>query len=314
MGWDHNWANAWKRDEVQLLKLQNLGMTSADEPKLMAMRDYIIKLATNASRLACLIVCNGFSLMSCSFASRPRTEPELERNLRTMGDVELQKLSVVPQTVFLKSKSSASDLTPRTSRMTSYSRRPFDVPGRFGTPRMSRASSVDRGATNPTLEDLKRRLTAINGSSSSLNVTAAARERSAVQSPSLPPSATQPATPTIPTQPPGHDRPGSPTDSVISTTNSSAVRTVHRLHVGSTDGQKAAPAVGSSNANAVGLLEASSRMRADGSPERSGRSSPNSTAGTARGVNRLRISSMVPISTYGTFVLVPCSRGFSPGL
>ncbi|KAG1737490.1 uncharacterized protein EDB91DRAFT_1140136 [Suillus paluster] len=269
--------------KVQLLKLQNLGMTPADEMKLTAMRDYVLKLANNAS----------------SFASRPRTEPELEKNLRSMGDVELQKLSVVPQTVFLKSKSSTSDMTvtPRPSRLTSYSRR-LDFQGRLGTPRMSRASSVDHGATNPALEDLKRRLAAINGSSSSLNLTAAARERQAVQSPSLPPSTSQPATLALPAQPPGHDRPSSPTDSVVSATNSSTVRTTHRLHVGSTDGQKAAPAVGSSNTNAVGLLEAPSKMRPEGSPERSGRSSPISLAGTARGVNRPRISSMLPISTY----------------
>ncbi|OAX43719.1 ARM repeat-containing protein [Rhizopogon vinicolor AM-OR11-026] len=274
--------NKSEEDEVQLLKLQNLGMTPADETKLTAMRDYILKLANNAS----------------SFASRPRTELELEKNLRTMGDVELQKLSVVPQTVFLKSKFSTSDLTPRPSRLSSYSRRPFDVPGRFGTPRMSRASSVDRGATNPTLEDLKRRLAAINSSSSSLNLTAAARERQAVQSPSILPSTTQPATLAPPAQPLVHDRPSSPTDSVVSTTNSSTLRTVHRLQIGSTDGQKAAPAIGSSNANAVGLLEAPSKMRSEGSPERSGRSSPISMAGTAKGVNRPRMSSMIPISTY----------------
>lgn len=268
--------------------------------KLMAMRDYILKLANNASRLVCLILFSGFlvyDLCHRSFASRPRTELELEKNLRTMGDVELQKLSVVPQTVFLKSKSSTSDLTPRSSRLQSYSRRPFDIPGR--TPRMSRASSVDHGATSPALEDLKRRLVAINGSSSSLNLTTTARERQAVPLPApVPPSTTQPATLALPAQSPGHDRPSSPTDSVVSATNSSTLRTVHKLQVGSTDSQKAAPAVGSSNTNAVGLLEAPSKMRSEGSPERSGRSSPNSMAGTARG-NRPR-TSMFPISTYGT--------------
>jgi len=290
-----------KRDEVQLTKLQNLGMTSADEVKLTAMRDYILKLANNASRLVFLLLSSGFFDRTCgSFASRPRTEPEFERNLHSMGDVELQKLSVVPQTVFLKSKSSACDLTPRPSRLTSYSRRPGDLPGRLGTPHMSRASSVDHGATNPALEDLKRRLAAINGSSSSLNLTTTARERQTVQSPSLPPSNSQPATLALPVQPAGHDRPSSPTDSVVSTTNSSTIRTAHRLHVGSTDGQKAAPAVGSSNTNAVGLLEAPSKIHAEGSPERSGRSSPISLAGTARGVTRPRMASMVPISTYGT--------------
>lgn len=227
-----------------------------------------------------------------------------------MGDVELQKLSVVPQTVFLKSKSSTSDSTPRTSRLPSYSRRPFDVPRRFGTPRMSRASSVDHGATNSALEDLKRRLTAINSSSSSLNLAAAARERQAVQSPSIPPSNTQPATLALPAHAPIHDRPSSPTESVVSTTNSSTLRTVHRLQIGSTDGQKAAPAIGSSNANAVGLLEAPSKMRQEGSPERSGRSSPMSMTGTAKGINRPRMTSMFPISTYGTSkaIIVPPSH------
>jgi len=245
-----------------------------------------------------------------SFPSRPRTEPELEKNLRTVGDVELQKLSVVPQTVFLKSKSSTSDSTPRTSRLPSYSRRPFDVPRHFGTPRMSRASSVDHGATNSALEDLKRRLATINGSSSSLNLAAAARERQAVQSPSIPPSNTQPATLALPAHTPIHDRPSSPTDSVVSTTNSSTLRTVHRLHIGSTDGQKAAPAIGSSNANAVGLLEAPSKMRQEGSPERSGRSSPMSMTGTAKGINRPRMTSMFPISTYGASkaIIVPPSH------
>ncbi|KAG1795617.1 uncharacterized protein HD556DRAFT_1471709 [Suillus plorans] len=257
--------NKSEEDEVQLLKLQNLGMTSADEAKLTAMRDYILKLANNAS----------------SFASRPKTEPEFERNICSMGDIELQKLSVVPQTVFLKSKPSMSDLIPRPSRLASYSRRPGDLPGRFSTPHMSRASSVDRGATNPALEDLKPRLAAMSGSSSSLNLTATARERQAVQSPSLPPSNPQPATLALRAQPAGHDRPSSPTDSVVSNTNSSTIRTAHRLHVGSTDGQKAAPA-----------------MRAEGSPEQPGRSSPISLAGIARGVIRPRIASMLPISTY----------------
>lgn len=38
------------RDEAQWSKLQNLGMTVADEAKFVAMRDYILKLANNASR------------------------------------------------------------------------------------------------------------------------------------------------------------------------------------------------------------------------------------------------------------------------
>ena len=45
-------ANFFKknRDEAQLTKLQNLGMTSNDEAKLLAIRDYILKLANAMSR------------------------------------------------------------------------------------------------------------------------------------------------------------------------------------------------------------------------------------------------------------------------
>lgn len=39
-----------RRDEAQLMKLQQLGMTTVDESKLMAMRDFISKLARNIAR------------------------------------------------------------------------------------------------------------------------------------------------------------------------------------------------------------------------------------------------------------------------
>lgn len=221
-----------------------------------------------------------YSSERLSFSSRIRLEPDYDKIVRTTGDVELQKLSVVPQTVFLKSRS--------TDRSRS-SRRSSDMLAQFGTPRMSRAASADH---TPALDELRRRLAAINSSGSSLNLTAAARERAAVaQSPSLPGPGLAP--------PPAHDRPSSPTDSVVSTTNSSVLRVPHRLQVGSTDGQKAAPAVGSSNTNAVGVLEAPSRMRSDASPERSGRSSPTSTAAGTRQTVRSRATSLQPISTYG---------------
>ncbi|KAH7928336.1 ARM repeat-containing protein [Leucogyrophana mollusca] len=272
--------NKSEEDEAQLLRLQNLGMTPADEAKLLAMREYILKLANTTS----------------SFTSRLRSEPEPEKNLRTTGDVEMQKLAVVPQTVFLKSRNSASEPTPRSSRITSFSRRSADVPGRTSTPRMSRASSTDHGNGAP-FDDLRRRLATIGASSSSLNLASAARDRHVPHSPALP-ATSQPSTLAVLDQSQVHDRPSSPTDSVVSTTNSSTLRTTHRLQVGSTDGQKAAPAVGSSNTNAVGLLEAPTKMRSDGSPERSGRSSPVSVAGTARGLHRPRVPSLLPISTY----------------
>jgi phosphoinositide-3-kinase regulatory subunit 4 len=101
-----------------------------------------------------------------------------------------------------------------------------------------------------------------------------------------------------------HQRPGSPTESILSTAGSAVLRTTARgLHMGSFD-QKAAPAVGSSKTNVTGLLEPASKMRSEGSPERSGRSSPTSVSGggTLRGVPppRPRALSLLPISSYGT--------------
>ena len=223
-----------------------------------------------------------------SFASRIRLEPDYEKIIRTTGDVELQKLSVVPQTVFLKSRS--------TTDFARSSRRSSDILARLGTPRLSRATSIDHAPNSPAFDELRRRLATINSSASSLNLTAAARH-AAAQSPSLPGAATTSML-APPNPPPPHDRPSSPTDSVVSTTNS-ALRVPHRLQVGSTDGQKAAPAVGSSNTNAVGVLEAPSRIRSECSPERSGRSSPTSTVAVTRQHVRSRVTSLQPISTYG---------------
>jgi phosphoinositide-3-kinase, regulatory subunit 4 len=203
---------------------------------------------------------------------------------------------VVPQTVFLKSR--ASDLTSRASRTLRKSTN--DTSSRtttLGTPRTSRASSVDHGLGGAPFEDLRRRLATINASASSLTLGPAARDHRhsvSLQQPSSRHSGLDATG-----LPSTSDRPGSPTESVVSNTNSSSLRPLHRLHVGSTDGQKAAAAVGSSKTNATGLLEAPTKIRSDGSPERSGRSSPHSMTGTIRGVQRQRVPSLLPISTYG---------------
>jgi phosphoinositide-3-kinase regulatory subunit 4 len=163
---------------------------------------------------------------------------------------------------------------------------------------MSRASSVDHGPGGAPFEDLRRRLATINASASSLSLGSAARDHR----PSVPQMQSS-SSPAVSHGAAGlpltSDRPGSPADSVVSNTNSSSLHLIHRLHVGSTDGQKAVAAVGSSKTNATGLLEAPSKIRSDGSPERSGRSSPLSMAGTVRGVHRHRVPSSLPISTYG---------------
>ncbi|EIW79923.1 WD40 repeat-like protein [Coniophora puteana RWD-64-598 SS2] len=278
--------NKTEEDEAHLNRLQNLGMAPADEGKLFALRDYILKLANNTA----------------SFAARSRTEAEKDATLKTTGDVEMQKLGVQPQTVFLRAAARAGSSTSGIADLA------------------SRASSLDRGsvvgavvgAGGAPFEDLRRRLATINGSQASVALSSpggGARERAAglgLGLSLLPPpqpsssagSSPAPAPPAVLSP----ARPGSPTESIVSATNSLVVRTghQHRLHVGSTDGQKAAPAVGASHASAIGVLEASSRMRAGEDGMSSGRTSPVSTAGTigSSGGLRPRVPSLLPISTY----------------
>lgn len=163
-----------------------------------------------------------------------------------------------------------------------------------GTPRVSRAPSIDHGPSGAPFEDLRRRLATINASGSSSSLASAARPISQIPSSPLDTSSVG--------LPPTLERPGSPSESVMSNTNSSSFRPIHRLQVGSTDGQKAVAAIGSSRANAIGLLEAPSKIHSDGSPERSGRSSPHSLTSTIRGIHRHRVPSLVPISTYGKLI------------
>ena len=135
---------------------------------------------------------------------------------------------------------------------------------RFSSDRysLSRIPSHDQAGGNAPFEDLRRRLAAINGSNTSLN-SAGARDRPMLQKfptavPELPPS--------VPL------RPSSPTESVVSTSNS--VSLMPRFSIGSADGAKAAPAVGSVRTNAVGLLEAPGRLHADSERDASGINSP----------------------------------------
>ncbi|KAJ7253059.1 hypothetical protein B0H12DRAFT_1117273 [Mycena haematopus] len=259
-------------DEAHLSKLQQLGMTSTEETKLLAMRDYILKLANAIS----------------SFASRLSFEQEADKNLKSIGDIELPKLGVTPQTVFLKSrasdfKASRSSRPRRSSALATPLLSP-GLPGRMG----------DDHSGAP-FEDLRRRLATINGSSSSVHLSHTP--------PREPRSALSPIAPTLSLPPVGGisspiERPVSPTDSVVSTANSTTFRPLSRMQFGGADGQKAAPAIGSSKTNAVGHLDARSKLRSDGSPERSGRSSPMSMSTTIRGPLRHRVPSLLPISTY----------------
>lgn len=215
--------------------------------------------------------------------------------MKTTTHVELQKLKVVPETVFLKTRT--NELTSRTPRLLltpRHSTLEHPRSPRTDPSRLSRPSSIDYGFSGAPFEDLRRRLTAINSSGVSLPSSLPHRPSSvSVSSPS------QPTGPTLDDLPEVSDRPGSPTDSVLSGLNPPFNRAMHRLHVGSSDGQKAAPAIGSSKANAIGHLEATSKMLHEGSSEHSGRTSPVSAAGTVLGQNWRRPASLAPISTYG---------------
>ena len=233
-------------------------------------------------------------LISCSYSLRQRVDEDSDM-LKTTAHVELQKLKVVPQTVFLKTRT--ADLTSRTPRLLPTSRHhtPFEHPRspRTDTSRLSRPSSIEYGFSGAPFEDLRRRLTAINGSGVSLPSSLPHRSSSvSVSSP-------QQLGPTLDDLPEVSDRPGSPADSTLSTPNPPLNLAMHRLHVGSGDGQKAAPAIGSSRANAIGHLEATSKMLHEGSSEHSGRTSPVSNTGTVLGQHWRRPASLAPISTYG---------------
>ncbi len=223
--------------------------------------------------------------------------------MKTIATVELRKLDVVPQTVFLKSR--GVDGSPGGLRsLPSKKSTPLMSP--VSNPSLHRISSAEFGSPGAPFEDLRRRLATINGSASSLSVAQSPREPRAILSPLIPPSSsstTSMAGPLAMTPTTG-DRPGSPTESVVSTANSSNFRPPSRLHVGSMDGQKAAPAVASFKTNVAGLLDSHTKMRSDGSPERSGRSSPVSMSATIRSpqaVHSHHTPNMLKVSSYGQF-------------
>jgi len=292
-------ASSYYRDEIYLTKLQQLGMTSVDENKLLAMREYILKLANATSRyFFSSSAPEPKSSKIHSFTSRLNYEPDTGKSLKVSGDVELQKLGVVPQTVFLKSRN--SDITAHSSRVLSFRRSTYNSSSSrtpIQSPRLLRGSSVDRNSTGAPFEDLRRRLQTINASSSSLSLANTSREHRISASGRGTSSSSLAA---LAEPSPIPERPLSPTESVVSTTNSVSLRPTNRLQIG-TDGTKAAPAVGSSKTNATGVLEAHSKIRSEGSPERSGRSSPMSMSTTLR-AHRPRVPSMLPISTYGMSV------------
>jgi phosphoinositide-3-kinase regulatory subunit 4 len=225
-----------------------------------------------------------------SFPSRLRSEADAE-SLKTTGDVELQKLKVMPQTVFLKSR-----MESRSPRAVLPHRRISDIAGAGlpSSPRLSsRRNSVDAGSCAP-FEDLRRRLATINGTTNTLSAAPRSPLPRYASTTSAAPSSVLLHITDVPDFTPPIERPGSPTDSVVSTANSSAFRAMHRLQVGPGEVSKAAPAVGSSKANATGLFEQAGTIRSENSPERASELvSPLST--------RPRELSLMPVSSYGKY-------------
>ncbi|KAF8503147.1 hypothetical protein BU17DRAFT_101790 [Hysterangium stoloniferum] len=97
-------AHRAEEDKANISKLQKLGMTSTDEIKLLAVRDYIIKLSNVLSR----------------FTTRSN-EPEPEAMAQTTSGVELQKLRVVPQTIFIATRPSGVSTKGGSSRIVQQS-------------------------------------------------------------------------------------------------------------------------------------------------------------------------------------------------
>ena len=311
----------------------------------MAMREYISKLANATSRY---VICSCYTnsiLTLLSFSSRLNSELDKSMSLRIIGDIELQKLGVVPQTVFLRTRSTVSEYASRASKVSagitasagsristySPSRTPLTSPQkpvRLSTDVTSTASNF-----GTPFEDLRRRLATMNGSASSLATAHRIIPTSKDTKNTIPP-VPAPHTPLIsavPSMPlpslsvssvaiphpglPGTvtpstastiDRPGSPAESLVSTVNSTSFRPLSRMQLSGSvipEWAKAAPAVGSSKTNAVGLLEAHSKYLRDteGSPEKSFGSLPVSAA-TAMRPHRSRQPSVQPISTYGALI------------
>lgn len=307
----------------------------------MAMREYILKLATSRY-VMCYCRINSI-LTLLSFSSRLNSELDISVSLRIIGDIELQKLGVVPQTVFLRARNAPSEYVSRASRLSAVitastgPRVSTYFPGRtqLMSPRKPNRLSIDMTSTTSNsgtaFEDLRRRLATINDSTSSLATahrpTPTSQDAKNAISP-VPTSNTPPVSatsiipppspsvssvaiphpvfpgPTTPSTTSTIDRPGSPAESIVSTANS--LRPLSRMQLSGSvilDGAKAAPAVGSSKTNAVGLLEAHSKFLRDteGSPERSEGSLSFSVANAMR-PHRSRQPSLQPISTYGTLI------------
>ena len=186
-----------------------------------------------------------------SFASR--TDPQEPDGLTTIASISLQKLGIIPNTVFPGTQASQPRRT--ITLRTNTSGEPSSTP-----------RAQEKSKEVPSLEDLRSKLATIGGSSTSLNSNFSQHER-------------RDSLNVIPTRSPTFDR--SPPESVTSGDLGSHRRR-QRLQL-STD-CKAPPSVGSIRTNAVGLVEAPAALRVVREDMgTSGRTSPVSQAGTLRG-------------------------------
>jgi phosphoinositide-3-kinase regulatory subunit 4 len=217
-------------------------------------------------------------------------EPEPEAIAQLTSGVELQKLGVVPQTIFIATKPSEASSKAGSSRRSTIESQARH--GLYSSPRFPHAGSLEQ---MNHFDDLRRPL---NRSSSSLAVNDDHERTTSVSS--ARPSSIMPPPPDRP-----ENRPQSPTDSVVSSTiDVPSLRPRPHLHIGSTDNQKAPAAVGPVKANATGLLEAPSISRLGVGEEDmilSGRSSPISNVGTVRADHRSMQSAKHFSMTFGEY-------------
>ncbi|CAE6470635.1 unnamed protein product [Rhizoctonia solani] len=262
-------------DEAQIVKLQQLGMTSVEEAKLVALRDYIL-----------------------NFTARDKDENEVVNILH--GPVaELQKLGVVPQTVFVGTRASINEMPSVYAPTSTSSRRStLDVtprPPHLLSPRSMHRVGTDtssRSGSPFAIDDLRRHLGQIEGSSHGLAVPGRIIGRkdshsslasgSGIHSP----VATDPAsdTPTL------DFAPSSPSESV-SVLSGAQGNDMRRRHLRQLvqDGRGTAPAsIVSTRTVATGTLEAPLKPS---DILASGRTSP---ASTVRGEQRPKLRSIGP--------------------
>ena len=183
--------------------------------------------------------------------------------MTTIASISLQKLGVIPITVF-----------PGTQ--TTQPRRPIALRTSTSGEPSSTPRAQEKPKDVPSLEDLRSKLATIGGSSTSLNSNFSQHER-------------RDSLNAIPTRSPTFDR--SPPESVTSGDLGSHKRR-QRLQL-STD-SKAPPSVGSIRTNAVGLVEVPAALRVVREDTgTSGRSSPVSQAGTLRGERKPLITQAI---------------------